>query len=220
MTSPLRDRCSIGLLLLLAAPPAASQITVVSGTYGMNMGASGNATADLTTLCGRQFACSYNVSVQRLGDPYPGWQKDYLATWTCPGDSAPRTTYVPPEANGATLTLSCQVFNASSSYEVLSRGLCLNNGTFGETQYSPFVVHRPGTSSYVMYRCKNSIVNGVGRDRIWRSESTGDGTGAFTNDQIVVAGSDEQQQDDLSCGPGVIVDSSGTWQMYYLTASR
>lgn len=74
--------------------------------------------------------------------------------------------------------------------------------------YDPWVVQLP--DKYVMYRCQNS----AGRDRIWRSESR-DGITGWTDDRIVIEGSDGAD-DDLSCSPGVVVAPNGVWHMYYM----
>lgn len=87
------------------------------------------------------------------------------------------------------------------------------------SQYSPWVMHENGWGSYLMYYCKNTNVGGTYRDRVWRSESWTDGLTGWQNDQIVVEGS-LHAEDDLSCSPGVVIDGSGTWHMYYVTADR
>ncbi len=88
------------------------------------------------------------------------------------------------------------------------------------SQYSPWVLHRPGWESYVMYYCKNTVEDGVGRDRVWRTENLGNGKSeSWVNDRIVIEG-DLDQTDDLSCSPGVVISEDGTWHMYYVSAGR
>lgn len=92
-----------------------------------------------------------------------------------------------------------------------------NNGA----QYSPYILHQPGWAGYLMYYCKNTPEFGVWRDRVWRIEQYGDGItqNNWINDQIVIEGSDNSN-DDLSYSPGLVINSAGTWHMYYLTALR
>ncbi len=87
------------------------------------------------------------------------------------------------------------------------------------SQYSPFVLHKPGWQSYLMYYCKNTPINGVWRDRIWRAESWTDGLGEWNPGQVVIEGQ-LGRDDDLSCSPGVVIDAAGTWHMYYVGADR
>ncbi|MEK7544213.1 MAG: hypothetical protein AAB557_05045 [Patescibacteria group bacterium] len=89
------------------------------------------------------------------------------------------------------------------------------------SQYSPWVMKQDGWGSYLMYYCKNTPINNVWRDRIWRIQNWSDGLGSpWTEDQIVIEGSDNQN-DDLSCAMGVIIDpNTNVWHMYYVTANR
>lgn len=86
------------------------------------------------------------------------------------------------------------------------------------SQYSPFVLRRPGWGSTLMYYCKNTPIGGIYRDRVWRVEQfNGEG---WSNDQVVIEGQSTESDDDLSCSPGVVIDASGTWHMYYIAANR
>lgn len=84
------------------------------------------------------------------------------------------------------------------------------------SEYDTFVIKNNG--KYIQFRCQNTP-SPVYRDRIWRSESL-DGVTNWTNDQIVIQGVNETDQDDLSCSPGVVIAPNGMWHMYYVTAAR
>jgi hypothetical protein len=71
---------------------------------------------------------------------------------------------------------------------------------------------------YIQFRCQNTP-SPVYRDRIWMNESP-NGLTSWSNDRIVVEGTSETAQDDLSCSPGVVIAPSGIWHMYYVTAAR
>ncbi len=87
-------------------------------------------------------------------------------------------------------------------------------------QYSPWIMHQPGWGSYLVYYCKNSIVNGVSTDRVWRIENfEGGANSSWINDQVVIQGT-INSPDDLSCSPGIAIDQAGLWHMYYVTANR
>lgn len=111
------------LALLLAGRVLLAQITVVSATYGGNVGApKGNVTAHLAATCNGKTTCDYMISAAVIGDPVPGKAKDYKAEWTCAGTTTVKTITVPPEAGFATvITLACpppgsQVFEWTISY--------------------------------------------------------------------------------------------------------
>jgi hypothetical protein len=87
------------------------------------------------------------------------------------------------------------------------------------SQYSPFVMHEPGWGSHLMFYCRNSKIDGVHQDRVWRNESWTDGKTGWSHGEVVVEGSMDTE-DDLSCSPGVVIDAQGTWHMYYVTADR
>lgn len=87
------------------------------------------------------------------------------------------------------------------------------------SQYSPWVIHEPGWGSYVMYYCKNTVESGVARDRVWRIENWGDGKTGWQNEMIVIDGT-LNENDDLSCSPGIVIGNDGIWHMYYVAANR
>lgn len=89
------------------SPPAGIQ--VLSGTYGGNVGAApGNATADLAAACNGKQQCIYTIDYHVIGDPMPGQQKDYVATWRCDSCAPIFSASVPAEAGlGSQVTLSC-----------------------------------------------------------------------------------------------------------------
>ena len=84
-----------------------------------------------------------------------------------------------------------------------------------ESQYSPYVLKQPGWATTLMYYCKNTSINGVHKDRVWRAESS-DGVTGWSNHAVVVEGSGDSF---LSCSPGVLVDSFGNFNLFYIAAS-
>jgi len=104
--------------------------------------------------------------------------------------------------------------------EELGKNEMINSIGYYKSQYSPWVLHKPGWQSYIIYYCKNTVENGIGRDRVWRIENWDDGKfGDWVNDQIAVEGT-MGEDDDLSCSPGVVIGQDGTWHMYYVTGNR
>jgi hypothetical protein len=82
-------------------------INVRSATYGGNVGASyGNVTSSVSKVCAGKNQCSYYVSVQEIGDPVPGAEKDFRVDYTCP-NGAFRQAYAAAEANGSFVQLNC-----------------------------------------------------------------------------------------------------------------
>ncbi|MFC4160489.1 discoidin domain-containing protein [Chitinimonas lacunae] len=90
----------------------------------------------------------------------------------------------------------------------------------GWSQYSPWVMHQPGWASYLIYYCKNAVIDGKDGDAVWRTESYSGGWGEWINDQVVVRGTEIDAPDDLSCSPGVVIDGNGVWHMYYVVSPR
>jgi len=91
------------------------------------------------------------------------------------------------------------------------------NGGAWSSQYSPWVLREAGWSSHVMFYCKNTVLNGVQADRIFRAESWTGGLGAFINDAPVMDGSGNPTNPHyLSCSPGVAVDGTGKWHMFFV----
>jgi hypothetical protein len=89
--------------------PPQTGISVVAGTYGGNCGAShGNVTAALASACNTLSRCDYIVDYTIIGDPAPGCAKDYVAEWTCNGQSLVQQATASPEAGyRKTVTLDC-----------------------------------------------------------------------------------------------------------------
>jgi hypothetical protein len=95
-------------------------ISVREATYGQscagvavppgwsNTVRTGNAARPLAHACNRREVCTLTVSTQVLGDPAPFCAKDFTVTWGCP-DGRPGRLSVPPEANGKTISLRCDV---------------------------------------------------------------------------------------------------------------
>lgn len=90
----------------------------------------------------------------------------------------------------------------------------------GWSQYSPWVMHRPGWASHLIYYCKNAVIEGKDGDAVWRMESYDGGLDGWINDRPVVRGEEIDAPDDLSCSPGVTIDGDGVWHMYYVVSPR
>jgi hypothetical protein len=109
MQSFRRARAITGIVVLaMASGVHARTITVVSGTYGANCGASGgNATNDLTHQCDGRDTCEYVPDRTRISDATRVCPKDLQADWRC-NDSEFHTAMLSPEAGvNSTLVLSC-----------------------------------------------------------------------------------------------------------------
>lgn len=100
--------------------PNASVIHVVDATYGLackdfvppngrpNQVKAGNATAALTSTCDKaKTTCVFAVDAVQLGDPANGCGKDFIANWRCGSDQTVHQFYLPPEAHGRSVALSC-----------------------------------------------------------------------------------------------------------------
>jgi Divergent InlB B-repeat domain len=84
------------------------------------------------------------------------------------------------------------------------------------SQYSPDIVRQQGST--LMYYCRNSPNGqGVYRDRVWRAEQR-DGTATWAT-QPVIDGQDDTNLD-LVCSPGVVIDGSNQWHLYFIAANR
>jgi len=100
------------ILVILATVASSSaqarDIKVVSGTYGMNCGASrGNATQDLARQCDGLETCRYVLHKALTGAPSVACHKDFRADWLCT-DTEFHTAILGPEAgSGSTLVLGC-----------------------------------------------------------------------------------------------------------------
>jgi len=109
------DACATGSLVDASSPiwlevnfTLASTIHVVSATYGANIGASGNLTFAVSSLCGGRVFCANPVSnFGPVQDPAPGQAKDFEAQWTCGFDPSLHTTIIPAEAASAVAVLEC-----------------------------------------------------------------------------------------------------------------
>jgi hypothetical protein len=117
----------------------------------------------------------------------------------------------------ACLLLSSAVFAQSTFTIVPPPYQAVPPGPSWQSQYSPWVMHLPGWGSWVMYYCKNSSLNGVMHDRVWRTESWTGGANNFINDAVVIDGT-IGTEDEASCSPGVVISANGTWHMYYVTS--
>ncbi|WP_437653423.1 hypothetical protein [Sorangium sp. So ce1182] len=85
----------------------AAAITVIEATYGANCGAShGNQTYNLAYSCNGLTYCRYAINHHNIGDPAYGCAKEYTVRWRCMRGDV-RSTTVPAEASGKTVTLAC-----------------------------------------------------------------------------------------------------------------
>ena len=113
---------------LRAAPPPQTGISVVAGTYGGNCGAShGNVTGALASACNTTLGhCDYIVDYTIIGDPAPGCAKDYVAEWTCNGQSLVQQATASPEAGfRKPVILSClpaQTFSLNHGHQTPAYG--------------------------------------------------------------------------------------------------
>ena len=86
-------------------------ISVVSGSYGTNCGASyGNVTSHLASSCNGKTSCTYVVNYRVIGDPCPYKNKIYIAEWRCGNN--PKTYHIQApemlvEPYTATINLIC-----------------------------------------------------------------------------------------------------------------
>ena len=154
------------------------------------------------------------------------------------GGSSPATVVPPPAATVAPTNTPTQIQTATVTPTPTDTPIATTTPTATKTPtatpaapFAPVEISRVGQwgsvydnwviksgGKYVQFRCQNTA-SPVERDRVWRSESP-DGVSNWTNDRIVIEGTSETAQDDLSCSPGVVIDPNGLWHMYYVTAAR
>jgi len=87
-------------------------IEVLIATYGASCKARpGNATNALRKACAGKERCEYVLDVNRLVDPAPGCEKDFVVAWRCPNQKDALEAVVAPEAGlgGKVVRLSCAV---------------------------------------------------------------------------------------------------------------
>lgn len=84
-------------------------IQIVSGSYGLNCGASyGNVTDHLVAACNGKCKCQYTIDYQVIGDPAVGCRKNYVAEWKCGENSKQYSVKASPEAGyRKTITIEC-----------------------------------------------------------------------------------------------------------------
>jgi hypothetical protein len=100
--------------------PASSDIRVVEATYGLscegfkvpppaeNRVRIGNATDAVAGECmHKQGKCLFLIEVRRIPDPAQGCGKDFLVKWRCGAENDVHQAYLPSEANGKSVPLSC-----------------------------------------------------------------------------------------------------------------
>jgi hypothetical protein len=87
-----------------------STIIVTSASYGRNCAPleTGNATNSVKIACDGKTSCEYDIQAATLGaDPCVGTHKDFSYSWSCSGNSDPKTGRIPGEASGSSASLSC-----------------------------------------------------------------------------------------------------------------
>jgi hypothetical protein len=102
--------------------PTAVVIHVVDASYGLsckdftppsgkpNTVKQGGATAALAGACDKaKSTCMFAVDAVQLGDPADGCGKDFTANWRCGNDPKVSQFYLPAEASGRSVVLSCPV---------------------------------------------------------------------------------------------------------------
>lgn len=100
------DSCVAGYILRSNACVLAKTIQIQTANYGNNFGYANNATGHMASVCNGLYSCSYYITTSNLGDPKPGWSKDFRVYYDCK-DGVQRTAYVNPEANTSTVHISC-----------------------------------------------------------------------------------------------------------------
>lgn len=88
-------------------------VDVVEATYGSSCRSEfeitpGNVTGNVAGVCNGKGRCDFAVDVDFLGDPANGCAKDFAVSWRCGPGSQIRAAVLPAEANGRTLSLSCE----------------------------------------------------------------------------------------------------------------
>lgn len=106
---------------------------------------------------------------------------------------------------------------ASDNFEEIEKIRSLAPVGYYGSQYSPWVVHQPGWETYLIYYCKNVAINGKWTDRVYRAE--GDGKTSWISDRVVIEGT-WNEDDALSCSPGMAIDNNNVWHMYYIAANN
>lgn len=85
-----------------------SEIDVLSASYGLSCRVSeGNVTKPIKQLCHFAATCDTLVSVDQLGDPAPGCDKDFTIVYRCTSQIGTRTGYIPASADGKHIVLEC-----------------------------------------------------------------------------------------------------------------
>jgi len=85
-------------------------IKIEEATYGSNCGrtvARGNATSVFAKTCNGKPSCDFLISVEELGDPAPGCEKDFTLRFKCNPQLPVRGRYAKAEANRLTIHASC-----------------------------------------------------------------------------------------------------------------
>ncbi len=133
------NKIGVLLFLCLAGLSAQAQLQILSASFGANCGVmQGNATNDVFNSCRDPNYCSYQVSLQRLGDPAYGCRKDFRVQYSC-NRMQPQEVYLPGPAEGQTAVISCA---GNSSWPPRPppqfRGIEIQSATYGGNCRVPF----------------------------------------------------------------------------------
>jgi peptidoglycan/LPS O-acetylase OafA/YrhL len=95
------------------------EISVLIASYGLNcrdfpvpanfpkLTTPGNVTASVKQACDGRVQCNYIVDAFELGDPANGCSKDFSAEYFCTRLQETKTAFLPAEANGRSIVLTC-----------------------------------------------------------------------------------------------------------------
>lgn len=87
------------------------------------------------------------------------------------------------------------------------------------SQYSPYLMKGPD-GGWMLFSCRNTEIDGVYRDRVWRAVTRSDYPWQHWQEhQVIIDGSAIDAEDDLCCSPGVVW-LPWQWHLYYVTAAR
>lgn len=91
-------------------PNPSTPIKIEEATYGANCGRRvkvGNATLLVAKSCDGRVSCAFLISVEELGDPAPGCEKDFAVRFKCDEQKPNRTVRLNAEANRSTARINC-----------------------------------------------------------------------------------------------------------------
>ncbi len=93
-------------------------ISVISATYGANCtkkSVKGNVTDHLKITCNGQSLCEYKVDVGKIGDPFYGCAKTYVAEYSCGGKTLKAELAAEASYQTEPLILTCGTASKSTT---------------------------------------------------------------------------------------------------------